>query len=306
MKPADILRLIALAAIWGGSFIFMRVLAPVLGPILTAELRVLIAGLALLAYFRAINFDIEWRLHWKEYFLIGAINSALPFFLYSFAALHIPASYSVILNSATPLFAAIFSALWLSERLTLLRIVGLIIGASGVVLVANIPPADVDSYFLLSVLACLLATVCYGLTAVYVKRRATTVKPMAVACASQIMAAMVLMPGVPFAPLQGEISLFIIANVLGLALICSAVAYLLYYRLIIDTGPTKALTVTFLMPAFGMVWGAAFLHEQITLPMIAGTLLILLGTGLVLNVMKRPASRRSEMPTTRRTPKSVS
>jgi drug/metabolite transporter (DMT)-like permease len=111
MQASDLLRLISLSAIWGGSFIFMRILAPVLGPVVTADLRVLIAGVALMVYFWVIEFDAEWKRFWKQYLVIGVINSGLPFLLYSFAAVHIPASYSVILNSSSPLFGAIFSAI---------------------------------------------------------------------------------------------------------------------------------------------------------------------------------------------------
>lgn len=287
MRSSDLLRLILLAAIWGGSFAFMRVLAPVLGPVLTAELRVLIAGLALLGFFALTGFDVQWRNHWKLYLLIGALNSALPFFLFSFAAKHIPASYSVILNSASPLFGAIISRIWLGDKLTGSRVIGLIVGAAGVFLVANVKPAEVDSYFLLSILACLLATVCYGFTATYIERFGKEAPPRAIAGASQLSAAMVLLPVVPFSWPDAAVTVTIVLNVLGLALLCSAVAYLLYYRLIANLGPTKALTVTFLMPAFGMLWGALFLGEKITLPMIGGTLLILLGTGLVLKVFGR-------------------
>ena len=289
MKSSDLIRLVTLAAIWGGSFAFMRVLAPVLGPVLTAELRVLIAGLALLGFFAIIRFDVQWRKHWKLYLLIGALNSALPFFLFSFAARHIPASYSVILNSASPLFGAIFSAMWLGDKLTLSRSLGLVVGAAGVFFVANVKPAEVDSYFLLSILACLLATVCYGFTATYIKRFGKDAPPRGIAGASQFSAALVLLPVVPFSWPQATVTPTIVLNVLGLALLCSAVAYLLYYRLIANVGPTKALTVTFLMPAFGMLWGALFLGEKITLPMIAGTLLILIGTGLVLRLFWRTA-----------------
>lgn len=289
MKSSDLIRLVTLAAIWGGSFAFMRVLAPELGPVLTAELRVLIAGLALLGFFAIIRFDVQWRKHWKLYLLIGALNSALPFFLFSFAARHIPASYSVILNSASPLFGAIFSAMWLGDKLTLSRSLGLVVGAAGVFFVANVKPAEVDSYFLLSILACLLATVCYGFTATYIKRFGKDALPRGIAGASQFSAALVLLPAVPFSWPQATVTPSIVLNVLGLALLCSAIAYLLYYRLIANIGPIKALTVTFLMPAFGMLWGALFLGEKITLPMIAGTLLILLGTGLVLRLFRRTA-----------------
>src|SRR4051812_46511100 len=111
MKTSDLTRLLLLAALWGGSFIFMRVLAPVLGPLVTADSRLIVAGLALLAYFRTIGFDPDWRRFWKHYLVIGIVNSALPFTCYSYAAQYIPASYSVILNSSAPLFGAIFSAL---------------------------------------------------------------------------------------------------------------------------------------------------------------------------------------------------
>jgi drug/metabolite transporter (DMT)-like permease len=288
MKTSDIVSLVVLAAIWGGSFIFMRVISPVFGPIITAMLRVLIAGVALAIYFRIIRFDMEFFKYWKQYLLIGGVNSAIPFFMYAFAALHIPASYSAILNSSAPLWSAILSVFWLGERLTWLRTLGLLVGASGVFLVVNIPPAEVDSWFLMSVLACLVATLCYGFSAVYIKKFGKSLKPRAIAGASQLMAAFVLIPAIPVFPMRGEVTPFIALNMLALAIICSAVAYLLYFRLIADIGPTKALTVTFLMPLFGILWGVLFLHEQLTLGMVGGMALILLGTGLVLNIIKLP------------------
>ncbi len=289
MRPADIVRLLLLAAIWGGSFIFMRVLAPVLGPVLTADLRVMIAGLTLLLYFRIIKFDPDWRLHWKKYLLIGSINSALPFFLFSFAALHIPASYSVILNSTSPFFGALFSALWLQERLTVPKLLGLVVGAIGVGLVVRVGTVQTDSIVALAVGACLLAAICYGLTATYIRKFGKELKPMSIAGASQVMAGLVLMPLIPLSPMKGELTLTVAVTVVIFSLLCSAVAYLLYYRLIADLGATKALTVTFLMPAFGMLWGFLILHEQITTGMILGTILILVGCWLVLAKRKIPA-----------------
>jgi drug/metabolite transporter (DMT)-like permease len=288
MRAADVARLLLLAAIWGGSFIFMRVLAPVLGPVLTADLRVLIAGFTLILYFRIIKFDPQWRLHWKKYLLIGSINSALPFFLFSFAALHIPASYSVILNSTSPFFAALFSAFWLHERLTIPKLLGLVIGAIGVGLVVRVGTVQTDSFVALAIGACLLAAICYGLTATYIRRFGKELKPMSIAGASQVMAGLVLIPLIPFSPMKGEFTLTVGITVVVFSLLCSAVAYLLYYRLIADLGATKALTVTFLMPAFGMLWGYLILHEQITPGMIVGAILILVGCALVLAKRKLP------------------
>jgi drug/metabolite transporter (DMT)-like permease len=288
VRRTDVGRLVALAAIWGASFIFIRVLAPALGPILTATTRVLIGGGALIAYCRAADIDAELRRYWRQYLVIGVVNSSLPFVLFAYAALIIPASYSVILNSTTPLFTAVLAVPLLGERLTFAKIAGLFAGAAGVAFVSRAGPIAADLDLGMAVAACLGATTCYAVSSIYMKRHAAGAKPIAIAGWSQILAGIVLLPLVPFAPAPGPITPLIAANVLGLALICSSIAYVLYYRLIADVGPTRALTVAFLMPAFGMVWGALFLDETITWPMIAGCVLIIGGTGAVL----RPANRR--------------
>jgi drug/metabolite transporter (DMT)-like permease len=292
MRASDVWRLVILSAIWGGSFIFMRIIAPVLGPVLTADLRVLIAGVVLLAYFRLTGFAVDWRRRWRHYLVIGAVNSGLPFCLYAFAARHIPAAYSAILNSTAPLFGAVFSALWLADRLTPRKIAGLVMGAAGVGLVAGVSRTGrLDGSFGWAVGACLLAAVCYALAGVYIKRFASGIPPRAVAGASQMAAGLLLLPILPLAPPNGAITLFLAANVLGLSLLCSAAAYLLYYRLIVDVGPTRALTVTFLMPLFGMLWGVLFLGEAVSLAMAAGCALIVGGTVLVLKRSGREAGQ---------------
>jgi len=139
-----------------------------------------------------------------------------------------------------------------------------------------------DSMFFWSIAACVLAAVCYGFTATYIKKFGGAIKPMGIAGGSQLMAGLVLIPVIPFAPVRGVVTFGVVIGAIAFALVCSAIAYLLYYRLIADMGPTGALTVTFLMPVFGMFWGAIILGESITLPMIAGAALIILGTGLVL------------------------
>ena len=289
IRRGDIVRLIALAAIWGASFVFIRVLAPVLGPAWTAAGRVLIAGVTMIAWFALTRFDAEFARRWKVYAVIGVVNSAIPFLLFGYAGLHLPASYMVILNSATPLFTALASALWLDERLGAIKFAGLIIGAAGVALVSRAGPVTPDPTFALAVAACLGAALCYALSSVFLKRRGAGARPTAVAGWSQLLAGLVLLPLAVANPPRADVTLAVIANLFALALLCSAVAYVLYFRLIDDIGPTKALTVTFLMPAFGMLWGALFLGEAITLPMLGGAALIVAGTALVL----RPARRAS-------------
>jgi len=263
----------------------MRVLAPVLGPVLTATSRVLIAGVALVLWFRVTGLRADLRGQGRHYLVIGVVNSAIPFVLFSFAALHLPASYSAILNSATPMFAALLSAVFLAERLTPVKVAGLVSGAAGVALVSRAGPVEPDAMFGLSIAACLGAALCYAASSVYMKKCATAAKPMAIAGWSQVAAGLVLLPLVPFAPARGEITMAVVGNALGLSLLCSAIAYLLYYRLIADVGPTRALTVAFLIPLFGMAWGALLLGETITWPMIAGCGLIVGGT---FGVVRRP------------------
>jgi drug/metabolite transporter (DMT)-like permease len=288
VQRSDAARLLALSAIWGSSFIFIRVIAPVLGPVLTVVSRVLIGGAVLVAYCRIIGLDAEVARYWRQYAVIGIVNSTVPFMLFAFAALYIPASYSVILNSTAPLFTALLAVPLLGERLTWTKVAGLVAGAVGVALVSRAGPVVPDLWFWIAVGACLCATTCYAASSIYMKKYAAGVKPLAIAGWSQIFAALALAPFVPFASPMSPVTPLVLVSALMLALLCSSIAYVLYYRLIADIGPTRALTMAFLMPAFGMLWGALFLDEPITLPMIAGCALIIGGATVVL----RPAPAR--------------
>ena len=285
MRRFDTARLLALATIWSLSFVFLRVVVPSLGPIWTATLRVLIAGAALVAWFALTGVDGGVRRHWRAYVFVGTLNSALPFVLFAYAALHLPASYLVILNTASPLFAALASAVWLGDRLTPPKLAGLLVGAAGVALVSRAGPVVPDAAFALAVAASLGAALCYGLAGVWLKKRGAGLKPIAIAGWSQMFAALVLAPAAALSPLPLSVTPLVAANMLALALVGSGVAYLLYYRLIADIGPTRAMTVTFLMPAFGLIWSVWFLDEKVTLAMVAGAALIVAGTAAVL----RPA-----------------
>ena len=287
MRASDLTRLIVLAAIWGVSFILLRVIVPVAGPVTTATLRVLLAGIALTIYCRILRLDAEWRRFWKEYLFIGATNSGLPFLVYAWAAQYLQACYLVIVNATSPLFGAIFAALWLGEPLTLWRLSGILLGALGVALVAGAPAPDLSPMFGLALIVSLLAPFCYAFTTIYIKKSQVSAKPTALAGASQLAAGVLLLPFIPLAPPEGTFTLTVIVSVLCLSLLCSAVAYLLYYRLLVDVGPTRALMVTFLIPAFGMFWGFIFLGERITASMIGGCALIVAGTAAVIRNPRR-------------------
>ena len=281
MRPADYGRLVLLAAIWGAAFIFMRVAAPALGAIWTAELRVLLGGVALLAWFRVTGFEPELRRHARAYLVVGSINVALPFALYSYAAMHAPASLLAIINATSPMFGLIWGALFRDERVTARKVAGLALGAAGVAFVARPDMQAASPQFGWAVAAALAACCAYGLAGVVIKRVARGVSSRGMAAGNQLAAALVLVPLLAVAPPLAMPSALVIGNLLALALLASGVAFVLYFRLIADVGATRALTVTFLIPAFGLLWGGLFLGESLPAGALAGAVLIVGGTALV-------------------------
>jgi drug/metabolite transporter (DMT)-like permease len=291
MRPADGARLAALAALWGASFLFMRVAVLPLGAIATAELRVLLAAATLLAWLRIAGIRLEWPAHWRLYLAVGLINSAAPFALYAFAALHLPVSYLVVLNATSPLFGALVSAVWLGERLTARAALGLLAGVGGVALLVGVGPVPPTAPVAWAIAASLLAAACYALAAAYLKRQPRAPVPAAVATGSQLAATVALLPLAPLLPPAAWPAAGEWVAVAMLGVLCTAIPYLLYFRLIADVGATRALTVTFLIPAFGMLWGAVFLGETITATMAAGCALVLVGTALIFARSASPSPR---------------
>ena len=170
-----------MSAIWGSSFIFIRVVAPVLGPVLTVVSRVLIGGAVLVLYCYFTGVPAGLVRHWRQYAVIGVVNSTLPFMLFAFAALHIPASYSVILNSTAPLFTALLAVPFLGERLTVAKVAGLVVGAAGLALVSGAGPVVPDCWFWISVGACLCSAICYAASSINMKKYAADARPLTIA-----------------------------------------------------------------------------------------------------------------------------
>jgi drug/metabolite transporter (DMT)-like permease len=284
MRPADLARLLLLSALWGGSFVFIRVAAPALGPIVLVEGRVLTAGLALLVYAVATKQRRALRERWRQYLVIGALNSAIPFVLISTAELHLTASLASILNATSPLFGALIAAAWIKEPLTPKKIVGIALGVTGVTVLAGWSPLTLSGVVILSIGASLSGALFYGLAGVYTKARAAGAPALGMAVGSQLFASVLLLPLVPMALPSAAPSARVIACVLALALFCTALAYVLYFRLIVDVGPTRAITVTFLIPISGVVWAMLFLGEDIKPGTLLGCGIILVGTALVTGV----------------------
>jgi drug/metabolite transporter (DMT)-like permease len=280
MRQADIARLVLLAAIWGASFLFNRIIAPVLGPVVTAELRTLIAGVALAGFFAVTGYAVEWRRWGRHYVIVGIFSSAFPFLCWAYAALSLPAGLLSVLNATSPMFGALCAALLLGERMSARRMLGLAIGVVGVALVTR-PSGDAALNYV-ALAAALMAAFSYGLIAAYIRRWASDVPSRGMAAGSQLAAGLLLVPFIPLWPPAAAPTPLVAGSMLALGLVCGAIAYLLYFRLIADLGATRALTVTYLIPVFGVLWGAVFLGETVTLSMLGGALLVLLGTVLVL------------------------
>lgn len=279
MTRGDVARLTLLGAIWGASFLFIRIVSPAIGPLLTADLRMLVAGIALVAWFRLVGFDPQWRLWMREYIIVGVLTSGLPFLLYAYGALSLTAGQMSVLNATSPMWGALMAAALLGERLTARRIGGLVLGIAGVALIAR--PSG-EALNLLPVAACLGAAWCYGFTGAYLKRWARAAPAKGMAVGTQVSAGLLMLPLAALFPPAAPPTALVVACVLALGLVCGALAYLLYFRLIQDVGPAGALTVTYLTPLFGMLWGAVFLGELLTVSMLAGAALVILGTVLVL------------------------
>ncbi len=282
MALVDVLLLTLLAAIWGSSFIFMRILAPVLGPAITATARTLVAGLFLVALFSLLKTPMDWRKRFKHYLVVGVFNSGLPFLLYSFAALHLPASIPAIVNALTPLWGAVFSALLLKDPLTPRKLIGLGLGIGGVAVIALRGSGISELPDLPSLLACVLATVCYGFSGAYIKGWASSIPSRAMTAASLSVAGIVLLPFAALtAPALNAVAPAIWIMAVVFALLCSALAYLIYFRLIGSAGVTVALSVTLLVPVFAFLWGFLFLGEAIGPSALIGAVLVLAGTYMV-------------------------
>lgn len=279
-----VVEFVLLAAIWGASFLFMHLGAVEFGPLPTAGGRVAIATVFLLPILMARGHGAELRKHWKLTFAVGVLNSALPFASIAFALLAISTGLSSILNATVPLFGAAVAWLWLKDRLQGSRVVGLLIGFLGVALLAGNKASFTPTASGLStgwaIFLCLFACLCYGISASFTRRYLGGVPSLVLAAGSQLGATLVLAPLAwwfwPVHPVSTKAWLALVA----LGVVCTGVAYVLYFRLIERAGPAKALSVTFAIPVFAIVYGVVLLGESVTPWMVVCGLVILLGTSL--------------------------
>ncbi|BAN47598.1 DMT family transporter [Metapseudomonas resinovorans] len=300
MKPADLARLLSLAAIWGASFLFIRMLVPEIGALPTAFLRVLLSALGLAVLLAVLRSNWDFRGKLGKTLVIGIVSSGVPAAMYALAAQVLPAGYSAIFNATTPLMGVLIGALFFSEKLTTAKAVGVLLGLAGVAVLTRTGPVAFDAQLLWGAAACLVATTCYGFAGFMTKRWITEAGGMdsgLVALGCQIGATLCLLPAfawdaaaMPLAPLAKPGTWLALA---ALGFICTSFAYILYFRLIANVGPVKTMTVTFLIPPFGVFWGVMLLDESVSMAHLQGGVLIALALWLVLKPAAVPAGAKS-------------
>jgi drug/metabolite transporter (DMT)-like permease len=317
MTPRQLALLLVLAALWGASFLFMRVAAPAFGPIVLSDARVALAAAALVAYAAVARWAVARRgrgamtpagaadagrggaaaaspgARRRDYLLLGAVNAAIPFALLSAAELEVEASLAAVLMAVAPLTGAVVAAVWFGQPITAAKAAGLVLGVIGVALLVGLAPVRLDATYLLAVTACLAAAFAYGVGANLARERFAGEPPMAMAIGQQLAAAVVLLPLVPFAPVRATPDLADVLSLVGLAVASTSLAYLIYFRLIAELGAPSALTVTFLVPVFGVLWGALFLGEDLHLGTLAGGAVILLSVGLATGALSTAGRLRA-------------
>lgn len=292
MKPIHFAALLLLGSIWGASFLFISVAVEDFGPLTLMFLRVFGAGmvLVLMAILTRKNQPARQlpavREKWRVYLVIGLFNSALPFSLIAFSELRLTSSMAAILNSTTPLFTALLAALWGSEAITGRKIGGVVMGMIGVAVLMGGSPLEVNAELILALFASLFAAFCYGVGTVYASKQIAGL-PAIYAAIVQLLSASILLaiPAVLTLPTEMPSSKAIFA-LLALILLSTSFAYLLYFFLLRNVGPTRTASVTFLVPVFGSIWGILFLKDPFNIGMLVGMAIILMSVGLVMGARR--------------------
>lgn len=285
MQPKDLRDLLLLAAIWGSSFLFMRLAVNDFGPIAFIEMRIGISAVFLLVLSAAIGKLEAVKAHWKPISICGILNVALPFFCFAYAAQTLPAGTLAVINAMVPLFGALIARVWLQERLTWMRVLGLAIGFAGIIVLVYKDLSFGAAGSGWAVLAAIGAPFFYGVAACYTSKYLRGVDPIACATGSVTASAIVVLPLAiwtwPTTPVSGVAW----TSAVFLAIACTGIAYIIFYRLIARVGASKAITVTFLVPVFGIFWGVAILSEALPIQVILGASIVLFGTLLATGVI---------------------
>lgn len=280
MKTHHFAQLIGLSALWGASFMFLRIASPVFGPMVLAGFRVAMAALTLALLMKLLKHEWPWA-HWRELTLLGGLSVALPFLLFAWAALRLPAGYSALLNTTVVLFGTLSAAWFKEDTLTVRKLLGCVAGAAGVALIVRLGPVKPDASTLTAALACIAAAACYGVSTPLMKRATQRIQPLSISAAIHVLALALVTPGALWMLPQASYSTAALLSVLVLGVLTSGLAYWAHLRIIRHVSPVAATSPAFLIPVFGVAWGHIFLGEDLSPGIFAGGALVLLATALV-------------------------
>lgn len=290
----DYAELLLLSAIWGFSFLFLRIASPALGPIFLVEMRVSSALVVMLPMLLWMGKWSEFKQHWKMVCVIGLSNMAIPFCFFAFAALSAGAGLLSIINATVPFFTALIGFLVFNQRLPWLSVAGMALGFAGVVVLA-VDPDALGTGSSWAVPAALFACSLYGLALNLVAYKMQTVSGITITTGSLLVSAIVLIPLAAVNVPDTMPGIEVWFSVLTLGILCTGLAYLMLYRLITRIGSSQAIMTTFLVPIFSIFWGNLFLAESITLFTIFGCMLVLLGVGMTTGRLPWPGKKSHEV-----------
>ena len=282
MKALALILLTILAALWGASYLFIRIAGPVLGSIWLMTVRLTIAAGLILAIVGILGHLPDFRRRWRQFLAIGAIGNAIPFILIGNAVIHLNASIAAILNATVPLFTTLVAAAWIRTPLGARQLAGIVLGLAGVIVLVGWSPLPATAVTLAATAQALVASLLYGLTAVYARLRFADLTALQASAGQVTGGALLLLPLAAATPVPREVSWLAMEAVLALALLCTVIAYFIYFRLIATAGPTRTSSVAFLIPLFSVLWGTVFLDEPLTAGIFAGLAIILFSEWLVL------------------------
>ena len=276
----DISELIFLSAIWGSSFLFLRLTSPVFGPIFLIEMRVLSGLAVLLPLVLFLGKRAEFQKHWKMIATVSLMNMAIPFCFFAFSAVYIGAGLLSIINATVPIFSACVAYVVYKERLSRSSLLGLLIGFLGVVVLMFNPDESFGSSGWLAILSALLACLLYGTAINLTVNNLQGVSGLAITAGGLFVSSLVLLPFALWARPEVLPVGNIWWSVFALGIVCTGFGFVMFYRLIDRIGAGRAIMTTYLIPVFSILWGNIFLGESVTLIMVVGCILVLLGVGL--------------------------
>lgn len=280
MNASVLAQLVVLGAIWGASFLFQRIAVPEVGAGMTAAVRVISAALVLPLVLLVLRKRLPWKERWRDFVYVGFVAAGLPFIFFAFGAYHLPAGYLAVLNSTVPLFTVLLT--WIAgTRPSLSKFAGVVVGILGVFTLARFGTVAFTWQAAIAFALVLGAAVCYAIAARAAQQRFPGVDPLAVAAGNMIGASLPLIPVAAWNFPTHWPSAAAIGSLLVLGIVCTAIAYILFYRILAAAGSERTVTVTFLIPVFALIWAALFLHEPITWAAIVGCALVLFAVALI-------------------------